>query len=138
MVIIDTVYNKYFDVYSILWTLFRFWIYIFNISFNVNYDINLILWSIQEKIRGLLWKGKKYLFIYLFVFSIFLTSCSSKEKKNSNVETNTEVKKENVEKVEFDEEIKNVEIPKNATEFRFLNYNPENTNYILPTQARIE
>lgn len=46
MVIIDTVYNKYFDVYPILWTLFRFWIYIFNISFNVNYDINLILWSI--------------------------------------------------------------------------------------------
>ena len=70
-------------------------------------------------------KSKK-IFICLFVFSIFLTSCSSKEKKNSNVETNTEVKKENVEKVEFDEEIKNVEIPKNATEFRFLNYNPEN------------
>lgn len=68
----------------------------------------------------------KKIFICLFVFSIFLTSCSSKEKKNSNVETNTEVKKENVEKVEFDEEIKNVEIPKNATEFRFLNYNPEN------------
>lgn len=68
----------------------------------------------------------KKIFICLFVFSIFLTSCSSKEKKNSNVETNTEVKKENVEKVEFDEEIKNVEIPKNATEFHFLNYNPEN------------
>ena len=70
-------------------------------------------------------KSKKIL-ICLFIFSIFLTSCSSKEKKNSNVETNTEAKKENVEKVEFDEEIKNVEIPKNATEFRFLNYNPEN------------
>ena len=68
----------------------------------------------------------KKIFICLFIFSIFLTSCSSKEKKNSNVETNTEVKKENVEKAEFDEEIKNVEIPKNATEFRFLNYNPEN------------
>jgi len=68
----------------------------------------------------------KKIFICLFVFSIFLTSCSSKEKKNSNVETNTEVKKDNVERVEFDEEIKNVEIPKNATEFRFLNYNPEN------------
>lgn len=68
----------------------------------------------------------KKIFFCLFIFSIFLTSCSSKEKKNSNVETNTEVKKENVEKAEFDEEIKNVEIPKNATEFRFLNYNPEN------------
>lgn len=69
---------------------------------------------------------RKKMFFCLFIFSIFLTSCSSKEKKNSNVETNTEVKKENVEKAEFDEEIKNVEIPKNATEFRFLNYNPEN------------
>ena len=68
----------------------------------------------------------KKIFFCLFVFSILLTSCSSKEKENSNVETNTEVKKENVEKVEFDEEIKNVEIPKNATEFRFFNYNPEN------------
>ena len=70
-------------------------------------------------------KSKKIL-ICLFIFSILLTSCSSKEKKNSNVETNTEAKKETIEKVEFDEEIKNVEIPKNATEFRFLNYNPEN------------
>ena len=68
----------------------------------------------------------KKILICLFIFSIFLTSCSSKEKKNSNVETNTEAKKETIEKVEFDEEIKNVEIPKNATEFRFLNYNPEN------------
>ena len=41
---------------------------------------------------------RKKMFFCLFIFSIFLTSCSSKEKKNSNVETNTEVKKENVEK----------------------------------------
>lgn len=69
-------------------------------------------------------KAKK-LFICLFVFSLFLTSCSSKTKDDSNVETAKEEEK-TIENVTFDEEIKNVEIPKNATEFRFLNYNPDN------------
>lgn len=70
----------------------------------------------------------KKLFICLFVFSLFLTSCSNKttNESSSNAEDNREMKKQAIENVDFDEEIKKVEIPKNATDFRFLNYNPDN------------
>ena len=70
----------------------------------------------------------KKLFICLFVFSLFLTSCSNKttNESSSNAEDNREMKKQAIENVDFEEEIKKVEIPKNATDFRFLNYNPDN------------
>lgn len=56
----------------------------------------------------------KKLFICLFVFSLFLTSCSNKttNESSSNAEDNREMKKQAIENVDFDEEIKKVEIPK--------------------------
>ena len=69
--------------------------------------------------------------ICLFVFSLFLTSCSNKTKENSNSNTkdSKEIKKQAVENVDFDEDIKNVEIPKDTNKFRFLNYNPNNNKF---------
>lgn len=68
----------------------------------------------------------KKLFICILAFSLLLTSCTSKSKNNSNSKNTKETKKESIENASFDEEIKKVEIPKNATEFKFLNYNAEN------------
>ena len=72
------------------------------------------------------------LFVCLFSFSLFLTSCSSIPKDKSNVENKEEVKnkegveKETVDKISFEKEIKKVELPQKISDLRFLNYNPEN------------
>lgn len=74
----------------------------------------------------------KKLFICLFSFSLFLTSCSPTPKDKSNVENKEEVKnkeeaeKETVDKISFEKEIKKVELPQKISDLRFLNYNPEN------------
>src|SRR3712207_2493766 len=70
----------------------------------------------------------KRLFVCLFAFSLFLSSCSNKEKDNSNstAENTKEMKEETAENVVLDEEIKNIKIQKNIVDFRFLNYNPDN------------
>ena len=59
----------------------------------------------------------KKIFICLFAFSIFLTSCYSKTNNNSNnkVEEESKQKKKKIENVELEEEIKKVEFPENAT-----------------------
>ena len=72
------------------------------------------------------------LFVCLFSFSLFLTSCSPTPKDKSNVENKEEVKnkeeaeKETVDKISFEKEIKKVELPQKISDLRFLNYNPEN------------
>ena len=81
------------------------------------------------------------LFICLFSFSLFLTSCSSIPKDKSNVENKEEVKnkegveKETVDKISFEKEIKKVEFPQKISDLRFIIR--KIINYILIIQLKI-